>query len=62
MLSSYSVAFGFCAFLCREAARRGGESMKKLKEILGSDAFQKVMIGLCVIVMGISLVSIMAMT
>ena len=58
MLSSYSVAFGFCAFLCREAARRGGESMKKLKEILGSDAFQKVMIGLCVIVMGISLVSI----
>ena len=32
--------------------------MKKLKEILGSDAFQKVMIGLCVIVMGISLVSI----
>ena len=32
--------------------------MKKLKDILGSDAFQKVMIGLCVIVMGISLVSI----
>lgn len=32
--------------------------MKKLKEIVGSDAFQRVMIGLCVVVMGLSLVSI----
>ncbi len=32
--------------------------MKKLKEFLGSNAFQNVMIGLCIVVMGISLLSI----
>ena len=32
--------------------------MKKLKEILGSNVFQNVMIGLCIIAMGLSLVSI----
>ena len=32
--------------------------MKKLKEIMGSNAFQNVVIALCVIAMGLSLVSI----
>lgn len=59
MLSSYSVGFRFCALFGEgKPARRGGESMKKLKEIMGSNAFQNVVIALCVIAMGLSLVSI----
>ncbi len=58
MSPSTSGCFPFCVFFRAESSAERRNSMKKLKEFFGRNAVQNVLIGLCVVVMGLSLLSI----